>query len=173
MTTLSVLLLGTYFAPSISGLNNHRQKGRATCAPLLLALRERSVQYLRRGISIQFQVDDIDPILEFYTEHLPFEVLANQNVSGGRYRRLTLKMIESVDVQLCFEEREVGYPLTHANTPLHLEFAHRNLREFKQHLTDAGIAFREWDPPWTWEISVLDPYGNTLTFSRGYDGKIP
>jgi hypothetical protein len=122
---------------------------------------------VRTGVTIHFQVKNIDPILDFYKNHLPFIILDYRNFVGSG-RELTVRPSDSVDIRLCFQERHEDKLLHYANTPLKLEFAHKNLANFKKKLIDAGIDFEELEVevPWIWKISVLDPYGNTLTFSK-------
>jgi hypothetical protein len=123
------------------------------------------VQYQRRGIAIHFHVENIDPFLDFYTKHLPFEILANHIIVGSG-RKLVVKFSYSSDIQLNFHE--AGNPGT-MDAPIKLQFAHKDHQKLKQDLKSAGIEFTEYDWPWTWGIKVIDPFGNELDFTRGYD----
>lgn len=96
-----------------------------------------------------------------------YEIVANHNVAG-RGRKLTIKLIESSDIQLEFHES--GHPLQ-MNALLKLQFAHRDTEKLKQQLKAAGIEFKDYDYPWTWGVKATDPFGNELDFTRGYDGR--
>ena len=114
-------------------------------------------------VSVRYMVDDVDSAIEFYTEHLGFEVLSSAAPAFADVARGNLRLLLSGPAS------SAGRPMPDGTQPspggwnrIHLIVP--DIAREVDHLRDAGVSFRNdiVIGPGGRQILLEDPSGNVV-----------
>ena len=114
-------------------------------------------------VSVRYMVDDVQASIDFYTEHLGFEVSMSAAPAFADVRRGRLRLL------LSGPQSSAGRPMPDGEQPVaggwnRIHFIVEDIEAEVARLKDAGLGFRNeiLSGPGGQQILLLDPSGNVV-----------
>ena len=114
-------------------------------------------------VSVRYMVDDVQASIDFYTEHLGFEVSMSAAPAFADVRRGRLRLL------LSGPQSSAGRPMPDGEQPVaggwnRIHFIVEDIEAEVARLKDAGLSFRNeiLSGPGGQQILLLDPSGNVV-----------